>query len=116
MSVDDKSLPPLGIRLSEAVDEGLQQLRSSRTPEKEHSAIEGVKGSGNDEGNESLPLPAKESAKGSGNSEGNNVPPILAEESAKSSSSEKKTKSSRTSIHGPWGDMDEDDLISPPEN
>ena len=39
---------PLGIRLSEAVDQRLLQLSSSRTPEKEHSATEGDKDPGNE--------------------------------------------------------------------
>jgi hypothetical protein len=42
-SVEDTPTPPLGIRLSEAVDQRLLQLSSSRIPEKEHSAVEGDK-------------------------------------------------------------------------
>ena len=38
-SVEDKPSPPLGIRISDAVDERLLQLSSSKTPEKEHSAM-----------------------------------------------------------------------------
>ena len=39
-SAEDTPALPLGIRLSDAVDKRLQQLSSSKTPEKEHSAME----------------------------------------------------------------------------
>jgi hypothetical protein len=50
-----KNIPPptLGIRLSEAVDQRLLQLSSSKIPEKGHSALEGDK----DPGNESISTP-----------------------------------------------------------
>ena len=50
-SAEDTPNPPLGIRLSEAVDQRLLQLSSSRTPEKEHSAMDGDNCSGNKSGN-----------------------------------------------------------------
>jgi hypothetical protein len=91
-SVEDTLTPPLDIRLSEAVDQRLLQLSSSKIPEKEHSAIEGDKGPGNENGN--TPLSAAESFKGSG--------------------AEGKAKSSRASLIGPWDDLDdEEDLPLP---
>ncbi len=94
MSVKDTPTPPLGIGLSEAVDQRLLQLSSSRTPQKEHSAIEGEKGPGNEDGN--TPPSAIESAKGSG--------------------SEGKARSSRASLLGSWGDLpDEEDSLPPPK-
>jgi hypothetical protein len=62
-SAEDTPAPPLGIRLSEAVDQRLQQLSSSRTPEKEHSAMEGDKGPGYASGN--TPLTAAKSSRAS---------------------------------------------------
>ena len=50
-SAEDTSFPPLGIRLSDAVDERLLQLSSSKTPEKEHSAMDGENCSANKSGN-----------------------------------------------------------------
>jgi hypothetical protein len=43
-SAEDTPAQPLGIRLSDAVDQRLQQLSSSKFPEKEHSALDGDKG------------------------------------------------------------------------
>ena len=43
-SAEGTAFPPLGIRISNAVDMRLQQLNSSKTPEKEHSALESDKG------------------------------------------------------------------------
>jgi hypothetical protein len=88
-SVEDTPTPALGIRLSEAVDRRLLQLSSSKIPEKEHSALEGDK----DPGNESS----------------NNLFSAL--------HAEGKARSSRTSLLGPWGDLDdEEDLPLPPKS
>jgi hypothetical protein len=80
-SVEDTPAPPLGIRLSETVDQRLLQLSSSRIPEKEHSAIEGDKDPGNESGNTSL----------------------------SALHAEGKAKRSRTSLLGPWGDLDDEE-------
>ncbi len=50
-SAEDTLTSPRGIRLSEAVDQRLLQLTSSKIPEKEHSAMEGDKDPGNESGN-----------------------------------------------------------------
>ncbi len=87
-SAEDIPTPALGIRLSEAVDRRLLQLSSSKIPEKEHSALEGDKDPGNESSN--TPLSA-----------------LHAEE---------KARSSRTSLLGPWGDLDDEkDLPLPPK-
>jgi hypothetical protein len=88
-SVEDTPTPALGIRLSETVDQRLLQLSSSRIPKKEHSAIEGDKDPGNESGN--TPLSALHA--------------------------EGKARSLRTSLFGPWGDLDdEEDLPLPPKS
>jgi hypothetical protein len=94
-SVEDMPTPPLGIRLSEAVDQRLLQFSSSRIPEKEHSAVEGDKGPGNESGNT----------------------PLSATESGKASGVEGKARSSKASLLGPWGDVpDEEDSLPPPRS
>jgi hypothetical protein len=88
-SAEDTPTPALGIRLSEAVDQRLLQLSSSKTPEKEHSALEGDKDPGNES---SSTLLSALHADG-------------------------KARSSRTSLLGPWGDLDdEEDLPLPPKS
>ncbi len=88
-SAKDTPTPLLGIRLSETVDQRLLQLSSSKIPEKEHSAIEGDEDPGNESGN--TPLSALHA--------------------------EGKKRSSRTSLLGPWDDLDdEEDLPLPPKS
>jgi hypothetical protein len=61
--VEGTPTPPLGIRLSEAIDQRLLQLGSSKIPEKEHSVSEGDKGPGYESG--STPLAAANSSRAS---------------------------------------------------
>ncbi len=86
-SVEGTPVVPLGIRLSDAVDQRLMQLASSKTPMKEHSATDEEKGAANEKGNT----------------------PLSAAESAKASSTVGKAKSSRTSTLGPWGDREDEE-------
>jgi hypothetical protein len=86
-SVEGTPILPLGIRISNAVDEKLEQLNSSRTPAKEHSAMEAEKGTANEKGNT----------------------PLSAAEIAKASGTVGKAKSSRTSLFGPWGDLEDEE-------
>jgi hypothetical protein len=60
-SAEDTPTHPLGIRLSEAIDQRLLQLSSSKIPEKEHSASEGDKGPSSESGNS--PLAARKSSR-----------------------------------------------------
>ena len=55
-SAEDTPSLPLGIRLSDAVDKRLQQLSSSKTPEKAHFAMEGDNCPGNESGNTPLTI------------------------------------------------------------
>ncbi len=86
-SVEGTPIDPLGIRISDAIDQRLMQLASSKTPMKEHFAIEKEKGAANEKGNT----------------------PLSAAESAKALSTVGKAKSSRTSPLGPWGDRDDEE-------
>jgi hypothetical protein len=60
-SAEDTPSLPLGIRLSDAVDKRLQQLSSSKFPEKEHSALESDKRPSSESGN--TPLGSRKSSR-----------------------------------------------------
>ena len=80
-SVEGTLIVPLGIRISNAMDEKLEQL-NNKTPPKEHSAIEAEK-----------------------NNENGNTPPSAAE-TAKTLGTARKTM--RGTVGKPWGDLEDE--------